>query len=316
MKLISGMNRSRRRLRTVISEHVEIETRKIRQENQLLLHHYMEGQSRMIEMDDSLRYARHLQNSLLPNEARLRELAGDAFLLNIPRDVLSGDFCWCHRTDNLLIIAVADCTGHGVPGALMSMLGLNLLNRAVIDQGLTSPSEILRKVDHGMQETFAQHSEQHTQRSYDGMDISLCTIDIAHRTLRFAGAMRPMFLLQDNSLTEINGARYPIGGMRFDRERAFPEHTLPYSDGAQLYLFSDGFADQFGGPKNKKFSRERLRKLIYSIAPDATAEHRRQQFHEAFVLWKGVTEQTDDVLVAGVTLSSLGSARDDSGSVL
>ena len=302
MNFIRRKGDSRRRLRVVINEYVEHHTRKIKQENQLLLRHYMDGQTRMIEMDDSLRYARHLQNSLLPDEARLRELAGDAFLLNIPRDVLSGDFCWCYRKDNLLIIAVADCTGHGVPGALMSMLGLNLLNRAVIDQGLTDPSQILSAVDQGMQETFVQHTEQHTRRSYDGMDIALCTIDTEKQLLHFAGAMRPLFLFQNQTLTEINGARFPIGGMRFERERTFPVHTISYIPGAQLYLFSDGFSDQFGGPKNKKFSRERLRGLIHSIGHDTPAEQRSEQFHETFVLWKGMTEQTDDVLVAGVRL--------------
>ncbi|MCA6362875.1 MAG: serine/threonine-protein phosphatase [Bacteroidetes bacterium] len=302
MNLIRRKGNSRRRLRMVISEYVEQHTRKIKQENQLLLRHYMDGQTRMIEMDDSLRYARHLQNSLLPDEARLRELAGDAFLLNIPRDVLSGDFCWCYSKDDLFILAVADCTGHGVPGALMSMLGLNLLNRAVIDQGLTSPAQILTAVDQGMQETFVQHTEQHTRRSYDGMDIALCTINRSTQTLRFAGAMRPMMLLQNHTLTEISGARYPIGGMRFETERTFPEHTLRFETGAQLYLFTDGFADQFGGPQNKKFSRERLRKLIHSIGHNTPSEQRRQQFHETFVLWKGMTEQTDDVLVAGVRL--------------
>lgn len=303
MRVIKLKKTNRNRLRSLITVQVDEDTRRIRQENQLLIRHYMESQSRMIEMNDSLRYALHLQNAMLPGESRLRELAGDAFLLNIPRNTLSGDFFWCARNNAQLIIAVADCTGHGVPGALMSILGLNSLNQAVIEEGLTDPSAILSAVDKRMQDTFVRHSEAPVNHGYDGMDIVLCTIDTEQRILHFAGAMRPLFLLQRDHLIEVNGSRYPIGGVRLDRERTYTAHSIPYTAGDQLFLFSDGYTDQFGGPNNKKFSRERMRQLIYSAAQTEDATLRKQQFQECHVLWKGNEEQTDDILVVGIKLS-------------
>lgn len=301
MRFFTSINRRpQNRLRNIIQQQVEERTHRFRSENQLLLQHYMADQSRMNEMNDSLRYARHLQTTLLPSESRLRELVPDAFMLNIPRDTLSGDFCWCTRSGNRIIIAVADCTGHGVPGALMSMLGLNLLNRAVIDDGLTDPSAILCAVDNRMKETFEQHNNG-LDHSYDGMDVAVCVIDSEKKELMFAGAMRPLFIQLGNELKEISGARYPIGGLRLDTKREFPSVRINYSAGDNFYLFSDGITDQFGGANNKKFTRDRLRKLITSLKGQP-AEVQRQQVHECHVLWRGEQEQTDDVLIVGVRL--------------
>jgi serine phosphatase RsbU (regulator of sigma subunit) len=316
MQVVRWNKYNRKRLQNVINARVDKDTKRVVQENQLLIRHYMDSQLRMMEMNDSLRYAHHLQNAMLPGESRLRELAGDAFLLNIPRNTLSGDFCWCSRNGSLLIIAVADCTGHGVPGALMSILGLNLLNRAVIDEGLTNPSEILRAVDNRMQETFARNGDAPAQHGYDGMDIGLCVIDTEKQLIHFAGAIRPLFIVKNGSLTEINGSRFPIGGLRLDAERNFLQHTISYSPGDHLYVFSDGYTDQFGGPNGKKFSRERMRKLVQSASEAKHPDARKQQFHECHVLWRGDLEQTDDILVVGVKLSPLDSARDDNGNVL
>ncbi|MGL5889803.1 MAG: PP2C family protein-serine/threonine phosphatase, partial [Bacteroidia bacterium] len=302
MQVIKWNKNSRNRLRNVINARVQNDTKRVVQENQLLIKHYMDSQLRMMEMNDSLRYAHHLQNAMLPGEARLRELAGDAFMLNIPRNTLSGDFCWCSRNGSQLIIAVADCTGHGVPGALMSILGLNLLNRAVIDEGLTDPSEILYAVDSSMQQTFARNGDNTAQHGYDGMDIGLCVIDTEKKLIHFAGAMRPLFIVKNGELTEVTGSRFPIGGLRLDIARNFQQHVISYSTGDQIFLFSDGYTDQFGGPNGKKFSRERMRKLVQSASAAEHPDERKQQFHECHILWRGDVEQTDDMLVVGVKL--------------
>jgi serine phosphatase RsbU (regulator of sigma subunit) len=266
----------------------------------LLMRQYMAEQQRVSEVEDSIRYARHLQNALLPSENNLREMGGDVFLINSPRNVLSGDFSWYTRSGSRLILCVADCTGHGIPGALMSVLGLSLLNQVVLEERSYDPSHILRRIDEKMRVAF-QHAEDAPRSTYDGMDIALCSIDLAARKLSFAGAMRPCWLMREGELIEMAGSRYPIGGMRIEGERQYPATEIDFTPGDLIYMFTDGYTDQFGGADNKKLGRGRLRELLKKIHK-LPAKQQKDQLQELFLLWRGLNEQTDDATMIGLRL--------------
>lgn len=269
-------------------------------ENALLLKHYMAEQHRIAALEESMRYARHLHNALLPDESQLRQTTGEAFALNLPKETLGGDFYWCARAGKKTIIAMADCTGHGIPGALMSVLGISLLNQIVLEERTFEPAHILRRLDYKMRLTF-KHTEEQSRSGYDGMDIALCVIDTFDRTINFAGAMRPLYYVSNGKTTIYPGVRYPIGGLRLEGQRTYPGISFDAGTGDMIYLFSDGMADQFGGDRGRKLTPVRLRGLLETIA-HLPAEQQKQQLHELFILWKGTNEQTDDAMILGIRL--------------
>lgn len=271
----------------------------LRSDNIVLFKHYLHGQQRLNEIAESIRYASHIQSALFSNEASLKEIVPDSFLFSIPKEELTGDFTWATRCGNKIIIAVADCTGHGVPGAMLSILGLSLLNQVVLEERCYEPSFILRRIDERMRVTFENKSG--TAGAYDGMDISICCIDYSQELLSYAGAMRPLWLMRNNDLQQLAGARYPIGGMRLETNRIYPSTELPFERGDMIYLFTDGYSDQFGGGNEKKISRGRLRKLIQFISKHP-CQQQKEQLLEFFLLWKGTITQTDDVTFAGIRL--------------
>ncbi|MDQ3109443.1 MAG: serine/threonine-protein phosphatase [Bacteroidota bacterium] len=288
------------RIRKLINQSVINKTSNYRNDNIRIVQQYMKEQSKRIELDESIRYASRLQRALLPSENELRGISKESFLLSIPRNELSGDFSWYTRSGSKIIIAVADCTGHGIPGALMSVLGLSLLNQVVLEERCYEPSHILRRIDERMRLTF-QHSEETQRDTFDGMDIGLCMIDTVAMKLTFSGATRPCWLILDGKLLEIKGSRYPIGGMRLEETREYPSTEINYSAGDQLYLFTDGYSDQFGGKDDKKVTKGRLRQLIEMIK-GFSVDQQKEQLHEFFLLWKGSREQTDDVTLLGMKL--------------
>lgn len=289
-----------KRIRSIIRKAVSAETDRYKKDNLLLARSYMAEQVRMNEIDESIRYARHLQSALFPSEASLATVCEESFLISQPREMLNGDFCWSTRIGGKIILAVADCTGHGIPGALMSVLGLSLLNQVVLEERNYNPSHILRRVDEKMRISF-QHTEFVNRNSFDGMDMALCLIDYPNSKIQFAGAMRPFWIFQNKKLKELNGSRYPIGGLRLEENRNYPATEIDFSPGDFIYLFTDGFTDQFGGPSNKKITRARLRKLVEEIA-SLPAKQQKEQFLEFFLLWKAEKEQTDDVTMIGMRL--------------
>lgn len=289
-----------KRIRNIIRKAVSAETDRYKKDNLLLARSYMAEQVRMNEIDESIRYARHLQSALFPSEANLINLNEDSFLISQPRDILNGDFCWTTRIGGKIILAVADCTGHGIPGALMSVLGLSLLNQVVLEERNYHPSHILRRVDEKMRISF-QHTEFINRNSFDGMDIALCLIDYSDSKIQYAGAMRPFWISQNGKLKELNGSRYPIGGLRLEDKREYLSTEFDFSRGDFIYLFTDGFTDQFGGPANKKITRARLRQLVEYVS-HLPAKQQKEQFMEFFLLWKGENEQTDDATMIGMRL--------------
>ncbi len=273
---------------------------KYQSDNALLFRHYLDGQDRLNQISESIRYAQHIQSALFPAENHLKNIHRESFLFALPKEQLTGDFAWITRSGKKIIVAVADCTGHGIPGAMMSILGLSLLNQVVLEERCYEPSFILRRVDEKMRYAF-EHSSVPSPIAYDGMDISLCCIDYSTGKLTFSGAMRPIWIVSGETIRELEGSRYPIGGLRLEDQRNYPEIEIDITPGAMLYMFTDGYTDQFGGLKEKKISRSRLKKLVQFVN-GYNEETQKEQLLEFFLFWKGNREQTDDVTFMGIRL--------------
>lgn len=290
----------RKRIRKLINKSVNDKTKSYRKDNVLIVQQYMQEQNKRMEVDESIRYASRLQHALLPSENGLRQVRPESFLISNSRNALNGDFAWYTRSGSKIVIAVADCTGHGIPGALMSVLGVSLLNQVVLEERCYDPSHVLRRVDEKMRINF-QHAEENPRDTFDGMDIAFCLVDTLAQKISFSGAMRPCWLIKNDNLVELKGSRYPIGGLRLEKQREYPSTEINYSPGDWLYLFTDGYPDQFGGKDHKKISKARLKQLIHLVKSFSAAEQ-KEQLHEFFLLWKGEREQTDDATILGMRL--------------
>jgi serine phosphatase RsbU (regulator of sigma subunit) len=213
-----------------------------------------------------------------------------------PKDIVSGDFYWFAYDDvtDRAILAAVDCTGHGVPGAFMSVIGYNLLNRIVIEQGIVDPDAILSELDR--QVIFAlKQNEFVGEQPNDGMDVALVSIDRSNKCVHFAGANRPFYYFDGRELKTINGDKFPIGGTQISNKK-FTVHSIVMHGPEKCYLYTDGYADQFGGPNMKKFSPKRIREWILAHASIPVYEQGRL-LEETFDAWKGETEQLDDITI-------------------
>jgi len=245
------------------------------------------------EIMDSINYAKRLQQAILPQEKMIAEYLPDSFVLYKPKDIVAGDFYWIEKVGDEVIIAAADCTGHGVPGAMVSFVCVNALNRAVLEYGLTQPGAILGKVSELVVQSF-QRSESEVK---DGMDISLCSYHTKTKVLQYAGAYNPIWILKkDALLEEYVATKQAIGNVI--NPVPFVNNVIPLSEGDSVYMYSDGFADQFGGEKGKKLKYSNFKKMIADCAPLPMA-HQKEQLDKGFEAWRGELEQVDDVCVMG-----------------
>jgi serine phosphatase RsbU (regulator of sigma subunit) len=242
---------------------------------------------------DSITYAKRLQDAILPPLSIINQYLPESFVLYKPKDIVAGDFYWMERVGDTILIAAADCTGHGVPGALVSVVCSNALNRTVKEFKITEPGKILDKVRELVLETF-EKSESNVQ---DGMDISLCCLNMQTREMQWSGANNALWYIQNNELKEINPDKQPIG--KTDKPAPFNTHKLQLQKGDTLYLFTDGYADQFGGEKGKKFKYKQLQQLITDNA-QSIMEKQKAVLENKLNEWKGNLEQVDDVLVIGI----------------
>lgn len=247
------------------------------------------------EITDSINYARRIQDAMLPSQKIVDECIEQNFIYYLPKDIISGDFYWATRYKDNVYIAVADCTGHGVPGALMSMIGMSFLRQIINENGVTDTAEVLSKL-HAMV-IHALNEDVSARRSKDGMDMALVKLDINSNTLQFSGAVRPLYVLRNGQWNIIKGDRYSIAGEK-NLEEQFSRHTIDLESGASYYLFSDGIVDQFGGEKGKKFMTKNLQNVLES-SQSLNMREQCANLAKAFENWKGDTEQTDDVLVIG-----------------
>jgi serine phosphatase RsbU (regulator of sigma subunit) len=260
------------------------------------------------EINDSIIYAKRIQEAMMLKEKHLFRLFPKSFIMFKPKDIVSGDFYWFTKLENKIIIAVADCTGHGVPGAFMSVLGINLLNQIIIEEKNTDVSYILQRLDHKLNKVFDYTNDflddftDPENRFYDGMDISICCIDYSSKTFTHAGAFSPLFhICSENKLNIYNGSRYPIGGMKIESARAYESSTGKFNIGDKIYLSSDGFQDQFGGNKNKKFMTKKFKSLLHETS-NLEIKNQGIELENNLDNWMNENEQTDDILIIGVQL--------------
>ena len=246
------------------------------------------------DITDSIQYAENIQRALLPGTEQL-SLLPEHFVLFNPKDIVSGDFYWMQHYKNSVYLAACDCTGHGVPGAFMSMIGSSQLDEAVIEKGLTKPNEIFYEVRKGFIDALKQTGEKGQQK--DGMDATLIAWD-KNNKLQYAVANNPLFLIRKGELLETKPDRQPVGFFTGE-QKPFTQHELFLEKGDTVYIFSDGYHDQFGGPKDKKFMVKNFKKLLLSIQ-EKSMDEQKTILEETMVEWKGNTEQVDDILVIGV----------------
>jgi serine phosphatase RsbU (regulator of sigma subunit) len=273
----------------LISEFVKAQNkakRRIYQQNQLLF-------EKNREITDSINYAQKIQQAILPSHATFTSAFHSFFILYKPKDIVAGDFYFLETTNDQVVCAVADCTGHGVPGAMMSVAGANSLKRSVKEFGLSDAGKILDKTKELIIDNFS-HTENGIK---DGMDISLIALDRRKNRITWSGANNPLVILRNGELIEYKGDKQPIG--HHVHSRPFTTHEIDLQPGDKLYMFTDGFQDQFGGPKQKKYSTKRLRQQILRTS-DSVLNEQQQLLEMELVAWKKELDQVDDICVIGI----------------
>jgi ligand-binding sensor domain-containing protein/serine phosphatase RsbU (regulator of sigma subunit) len=267
----------------------------------------IERQRKIIEeknerITESISYAKHIQDSMLQSEAELRRHLPDFFICSLPKDIVSGDFYWFSERDNKIVIAVADCTGHGVPGAFMTVIGTMLLNEIVNDKAIQVPGLILGELHKGIDKLLKQHAA--STQAQDGMDISVCVIDKEKHLLEFAGAKNSIYIIHEGELTAVKADPHGVGGSHSGEDydnRVFATQTIQMKKGMQLYLYTDGYRDQFGGKTKEKFGNTRFRDLLMEISTlDSSGQ--KDRLHNRLKEWKSSYRQVDDILVVGIGL--------------
>jgi PAS domain S-box-containing protein len=251
------------------------------------------------EILDSINYARYIQSSIFPSESQISELLPDSFLLAKPKNIVSGDFYWIKKQGDKVFVAACDCTGHGVPGAFISIIGYKLLDKFIDEYGFSKPAEILNQLN----KEYANADKSlpdHSSEIVDGMDIALCVIDKSKMTMEYAGAYNPVYRVRNGELTALMVDKIPIYLFKNHSNQHFNNYEIELQQGDTFYLFSDGYADQFGGPNNKKFRYKNLQQLILTANPLPMVDQKKL-FNQTIEEWKlqGGEDQTDDILLVG-----------------
>ena len=277
----------------------EIENQRdaLAEKNTQLNEAYVEIEEQKKHIMDSIYYARRIQTAILPASSLLDECFRDYFIFYLPKDIVSGDFYWMHEADNLVMISAIDCTGHGVPGAFMSIVGFNQLNNAVNVHKARKASEILNELNKGVITTLNENVSETSIK--DGMDMALCVFDFGRKKVEFAGANNPMLLIRGDETLKYKGDRLPIGAFIENRTQEFTNNEIDLQNGDMIYMFSDGYADQFGGPDNKKFFGKRFEKLLFEIH-EKPLKVQKDILYNTLKEWMGENDQVDDILVIGI----------------
>ncbi|MBI3509945.1 MAG: SpoIIE family protein phosphatase [Bacteroidetes bacterium] len=282
---------------------VRYRTAAIKKENRILetkvAERTQELAQKNADITASIQYARRIQSAMLPDLNLIYSHFPESFVVYKPKDIVSGDFYWFGERKGKCVMAVADCTGHGVPGALMSMIGHDLLNQIVLEKGIDDPGTILDRLNEGVRAALKQ--DQHDQDTADGMDIAVCVIDRSKHEVNFAGALRPLIVIRNGLLSKIDSDRFPIGGTHDTRDKKFTTHRFKFDKGDTIYMFSDGFADQFGGERGKKFMMKRLLEKLVEVHVLPMTEQ-ASLIENTFDKWKEGFQQVDDVLIAGIRI--------------
>ncbi len=249
------------------------------------------------KVTDSINYARRIQRAMLPSPEYLRKIVPNSFVLNKPRDIVSGDFYWVHQRGDKTYVAAVDCTGHGVPGAFISVLGFEFFRRITSSGVAEKPGQVLNELNRNFREIF-KSGQDVTMK--DGMDLALCLFYKGKNHMDFAGAFNPLYIIRDNNLIEIKADRFSVGADHILSEQAsFTNHRVELVRNDILYVFSDGYVDQFGGPEGKKFKHRRFRHLLLTIH-QLPLDKQMAFLDESIRDWQGDYDQVDDILVIGI----------------
>lgn len=255
-----------------------------------------------ININDSISYAWYIQHALLPSPEILTQAGLESFILFKPKDIVSGDFYWFRQIKNMLYVAAADCTGHGIAGAFMSILGISMLNEIVTKRDINQPNIVLGELRKRIKKSLHQNTDEPDNNS--GMDIALCLIDFEEKSLTYSGAFSPLYIIRDKGNTPdliiIEADRMPIGVHPADNQN-FTNHLLDLQDGDKLYMFSDGYSSQFGGEDNKKFKSRRFQELLVAVHNIPMAQQ-NATLDKTIEDWRGNNEQVDDMLVMGLQI--------------
>lgn len=287
---VQRVKKQNERLEMIVDER----TAEIANKNKELEHQKVEIEEKNKDIMDSIIYAKRIQNTILPSKERLNQYFSDYFVLYKPKDIVSGDFYWSVEKNGKYLFSAVDCTGHGVPGAFVSIVGSNSLNRCVNEFNLIRPAEILNKLRELVIEAFEQEGSSNVK---DGMDIALCSIDFETGTLEYAGANNALYIVRKGQILETKADKQPIGA--FEHLRPFTNHEIKLEKGDRIYVFSDGYVDQFGGPKGKKFKSKAFKKVLSEVY-DMPMREQKKILDKTIKEWQGNLEQIDDICVFGV----------------
>jgi ligand-binding sensor domain-containing protein/serine phosphatase RsbU (regulator of sigma subunit) len=276
-----------RKEKVVLEEKVKERTAEVVQKS-------MEIEEKNRDITASIRYAERIQRAMLPKEDTFQE----TFVLFMPKDIVSGDFYWMYDNGDWQFIAVVDCTGHGVPGAFMSIIGHNSLNKVVREYGLTRPSAIVDQLNIEVMKALLQ---RHEKKINDGMDLTLIAFNKRNFTLEFSGAFNPLYVVRNGELVTYKGDRFPIGMTSVDEKKNFTNHIIDIRPGDMLYMTTDGYADQFGSPEVKKYKSYNVKKLLTTIW-DLPVNEQKIRLEKEILDWKGDLEQVDDILIIGTKI--------------
>lgn len=248
------------------------------------------------DLIDSVKYSKRIQIALTPTDQEFRNAFSEHFIFYKPKDIIGGDFYWIHQEGDKKLVAAVDCTGHGVPGAMLAVMGINLMERIVVGQKIMDPAKILTQIDDYLKYTFSKY-ETNVELN-DGMVASICLVNSKTKMIRYAGAEQAMLYAKNNEVVEFKADRLSLGKTTRGNEKIFTELEFEIEKGDAMYLYSDGFVDQFGGPKDKKFLKHRLKSLIQeNCARPMTVQG--NIFRKTFKDWKGDNPQVDDVTLIG-----------------
>lgn len=286
-------------------EHVTQLTKKIESQNEIIgtqrdvaLIQKEEILQSKKEITDSINYARRMQSALLASKIEFKRCFSEYFILYKPKDIVSGDFYWLSKSDNYLVLVAADCTGHGVPGAFLSMIGIVFLNQIVNEMGLVQPNKILENLRDRIVNTFSHNDG--VEDTNDGMDIAVVTFNMEKRSMQYSGAYNSVFLIRENELIELKADRMPLG-LTSNQPTPFTNHEINLTENDNIYMFSDGYSSQFGWRNNKKFQMSKFKELLLDIQ-NVPLEAQGLLLENAYHNWKGELDQIDDIMVIGVKM--------------
>lgn len=299
---MSNLQRDKKMRKTLYATMDELEQSKeeIEAQSELVMEKSKEIENQNRKTTDSIRYAKRIQQAILPARKEMCSVFSESFVYFQPKDIVSGDFYWCSQLEDCMVVVAADCTGHGVSGAMMTMLGSSILNQVVNDEGITDPADILKRLDTRLEKTLKQDAAGNT-RVADGMDISVVVLYPDMLQLKFAGAKANLYVVRDGEMNELKGDRFPVGQNEKYGDKQWVTQVLNYQKGDTFYMASDGYKDQFGGPDNTKYLAKNFRDTLIELS-ELALDRQEEILGEKFDAWKGSRPQTDDVLVMGMRI--------------